>query len=608
MLTALQIYFLAEMKLLPHAHENNINHTGQVNQACLGQILPPKDEPSASSKLCSEISNEQSFEYLQKMEKERGKEKQKDTASLEDIDIDLSPESALTGSTESSLRDSGESEDENNCSTEQRSELVQPVGKETTVDSSIDVGDNKESDTTTRNGCSDVRIPQTDPDTVINSGSDQENPPKSCEYLETLHMITRETNLCEDISEGENSIPSLGSSNCVNKDKEVLDETISENHMTLTAGEEREKSDSGPESALSDGEECKEQLDKKKESEADAVTVDVGKNDAVSDLAGDSKEIVSVDDNVVDSSDGAAVDAARTCDVEDEAGDADNVARVEEEDVTNQELGDAVTAMAAAVAAAAEAVAERAAEAVAAAAEAVAAASGVEVAASTSGTGTLKSPADIATTEEETSVNATKKPTATMASTEPEVMKTGIGAMAVQDLPASGRETKGEEARSKPVYNIDMTKQNIESTTSLVTSSNSTTQESGTSSSVYETPLSSETSLSTYGSWTDINLPPPAEGNTTGNSVSGCPAAGSSSKSKKVKKSTSGKSLSTLGACFPMACAAGNTSPTFSLARGNSVYGGAVRSRSVFAILICFVFDLEFNFCLQGILTSNGKR
>ena len=39
-----------------------------------------------------------------------------------------------------------------------------------------------------------------------------------------------------------------------------------------------------------------------------AVTVDVGKNDAVSDLAGDSKEIVSVDDNVVDSSDGAAVD------------------------------------------------------------------------------------------------------------------------------------------------------------------------------------------------------------------------------------------------------------------------------------------------------------
>lgn len=236
-----------------------------------------------------------------------------------------------------------------------------------------------------------------------------------------------------------------------------------------------------------------------------------------------------------------------------------------EEDSTNHEVSEAVSAIAAAVTAAAEAVAERAAEAVAAAAEAIAAASGPEIEAHTSDTGTYELAVNSEHNVDEGNFS-TEKPLSKAMSTDPEVVKTKQDAVTIENSSAAERGDGDDISRTKP----------DESTTSLVTSSNSTTQES--SSSIYDTPLSSETSLSTYESWTDISVS--QAGMLSVNTASGCPVAGSSTAktSKKVKKSTSGKSLSSLGSCFPITCV-GNASPTFSVARGNSSYGGTVKSR-----------------------------
>ena len=96
-------------------------------------------------------------------------------------------------------------------------------------------------------------------------------------------------------------------------------------------------------------------------------------------------------------------------------------------------------------------------------------------------------------------------------------------------------------------------------------------------SSSYETPRSSEASPSATSENQSkvVTIQPTVNGVSCRNSVTdGAPIP----PSRKHKKK--GLSTASLGGCLPMACA-GNASPTFTLSRNNSVYGGSVRSRLV---------------------------
>ena len=96
-------------------------------------------------------------------------------------------------------------------------------------------------------------------------------------------------------------------------------------------------------------------------------------------------------------------------------------------------------------------------------------------------------------------------------------------------------------------------------------------------SSSYETPRSSETSPSATSENESkvVTIQPTVNGVSCRNSVTdGAPIPPSRKNKKK------GLSTASLGGCFPMACA-GNASPTFTLSRNDSVYGGSVRSRFV---------------------------
>lgn len=102
-------------------------------------------------------------------------------------------------------------------------------------------------------------------------------------------------------------------------------------------------------------------------------------------------------------------------------------------------------------------------------------------------------------------------------------------------------------------------------------------------SSSYETPRSSEASPSTTSANQSeaITTQPTVtiNGVSSRNSVTDSAPIPPPRKGKK-KGVPKGLSSSSLGGCFPMACA-GNMSPTFNLSRIDSVYGGSVRSRSV---------------------------
>ena len=99
----------------------------------------------------------------------------------------------------------------------------------------------------------------------------------------------------------------------------------------------------------------------------------------------------------------------------------------------------------------------------------------------------------------------------------------------------------------------------------------------GADSSSYETPRSSEASPSATSENESkvVTIQPTVNGVSCRNSVTdGAPIPPSRKNKKK------GLSTASLGGCFPMACA-GNASPTFTLSRNDSVYGGSVRSRFV---------------------------
>ena len=99
-------------------------------------------------------------------------------------------------------------------------------------------------------------------------------------------------------------------------------------------------------------------------------------------------------------------------------------------------------------------------------------------------------------------------------------------------------------------------------------------------SSSYETPRSSETSPSTASENKSkvVTMQPSVNGVSCRNSVTD--SAPIPPVRKKKKGASKGLSTASLGGCFPIACA-GNSSPAFTLSRGDSVYGGSVRSRSV---------------------------
>lgn len=102
-------------------------------------------------------------------------------------------------------------------------------------------------------------------------------------------------------------------------------------------------------------------------------------------------------------------------------------------------------------------------------------------------------------------------------------------------------------------------------------------------SSCYETPRTSDASPSaTSESQSNVvTEQPTVNGVSSRNSVTVTDSAPIAPPRKNKKKGVpKGLSSSSLGGCFPMACA-GNTSPAFTLSRGDSVYGGSVRSRSV---------------------------
>ena len=102
-------------------------------------------------------------------------------------------------------------------------------------------------------------------------------------------------------------------------------------------------------------------------------------------------------------------------------------------------------------------------------------------------------------------------------------------------------------------------------------------------SSDFETPKSSETLPSTSsGNQSEVVVSQPTvtiNGVEPRNSVTDGAPIPPPRKNKK-KAVSKGLSSSSLGACFPIACA-GNMSPTFNLSRVDSVYGGSVRSRLV---------------------------
>ena len=101
--------------------------------------------------------------------------------------------------------------------------------------------------------------------------------------------------------------------------------------------------------------------------------------------------------------------------------------------------------------------------------------------------------------------------------------------------------------------------------------------DTGADSSSYETPTSSEVSLSTTSKNQSkvVTIQPTVNGVSCRNSVTdGAPIPPARKNKKK------GLSTASLGGCLPMACA-GNTSPALTLSRNNSVYGGSVRSRLV---------------------------
>ncbi|PFX27339.1 Protein FAM135A [Stylophora pistillata] len=95
-----------------------------------------------------------------------------------------------------------------------------------------------------------------------------------------------------------------------------------------------------------------------------------------------------------------------------------------------------------------------------------------------------------------------------------------------------------------------------------------------------ETPMSSEASTcATSGNQSDVVTEQPnISGISSRNSVTVTDGAPTGQTRKNKKKSVpKGLSSSSLGGCFPLACA-GNTSPAFTLSRGDSVYGGSLRS------------------------------
>ena len=113
-------------------------------------------------------------------------------------------------------------------------------------------------------------------------------------------------------------------------------------------------------------------------------------------------------------------------------------------------------------------------------------------------------------------------------------------------------------------------------------------------SSSYETPRSSEESPSaSLGNQSEVVTTQPTV--TIGavpsrNSVTDSAPIPPPRKAKK-KGISRGLSSGSLGGCFPMACA-GNTSPTFNLSRVDSIYGGSVRSRSVFVQKYCSLREI----------------
>lgn len=105
--------------------------------------------------------------------------------------------------------------------------------------------------------------------------------------------------------------------------------------------------------------------------------------------------------------------------------------------------------------------------------------------------------------------------------------------------------------------------------------------ETAADSSSYETPRSSEASpITTSEVQAEVITTKPTvtiNGVPSRNSVADGPPIPPPRKAKK-KGNTKGLSSSSLGGCFPMACA-GSASPTLNLSRVDSVYGGSVRSR-----------------------------
>ena len=102
-------------------------------------------------------------------------------------------------------------------------------------------------------------------------------------------------------------------------------------------------------------------------------------------------------------------------------------------------------------------------------------------------------------------------------------------------------------------------------------------------SSSYETPRSSEASPSvSSGNQSEVVTTQPTVTIGTVPSRNSVTDGAPRPPPRKAKKKgiSKGLSSSSLGGCFPMACA-GNTSPTFNLSRVDSIYGGSVRSRSV---------------------------
>ena len=115
-----------------------------------------------------------------------------------------------------------------------------------------------------------------------------------------------------------------------------------------------------------------------------------------------------------------------------------------------------------------------------------------------------------------------------------------------------------------------------------------------------EAPGSSEGSPSTASDCRNdvITTQPTASGKSETDSA---PAPVAPRKKDKKKAVSKGLTTASLGACFPVNCA-GNASPTFNLSRGESVYGGSVRSRLEAAHRRCknvrkFAYDKENNKC-----------